>query len=84
MERVPRGHGPPYTWGTHIYPLDRVNGHGRSYKQTLTPAIQEIARCLKQGIPYDVIPDGPRFDLTGYERILWVQEDGTTIVTETK
>jgi len=45
-----------FTWGTHIYPLDRKNEHGITYKQVLIPAVAEIARCLKAGTSYDVVP----------------------------
>lgn len=66
-----------FTWGTHIYPLDRKNAHGLTYKQVLAPAIREIARCLTDGTPYDVVPAGPEFGPTGYRSILWVQPDGS-------
>ncbi|MBN1818934.1 MAG: hypothetical protein JW828_16355 [Sedimentisphaerales bacterium] len=72
-----------FTWGTHIYPLDRKNDYGLTYKQVLTPAVQEIARCLQDGLAYDVVPDGPRFDPAGYQRVVWIREDGRLIEIET-
>ena len=66
-----------FTWGTHIYPLSRKNPSGLTYKEVLRPAIQEIARCLKEGVAYDVVPAGEDFDPNEYERVLQVEEDGT-------
>ncbi|MBN1123413.1 MAG: hypothetical protein JXA82_00300 [Sedimentisphaerales bacterium] len=73
-----------FTWGTHIYPLDRKNEYGLTYKQVLTPAVQEIATCLTDGIAYDVIPDGSRFEPAGYQRVIWIREDGKIITIENK
>ncbi|MBN2128693.1 MAG: hypothetical protein JW741_04325 [Sedimentisphaerales bacterium] len=82
---IPYGYSLPtcwqlFTWGTHIYPLDRRNDHGLTYKQVLTPAVQEIARCLKSHTPYDLLPAGKAFDPNGYQRVIWVKEDGTRSV----
>jgi hypothetical protein len=79
---IPYGYSLPtcwqmFTWGTHIYPLDRKNEHGLTYKEVLTPAVEEIARCLKGQIPYDVVPAGDAFDPNGYERVIWIRADGT-------
>jgi len=81
---IPYGYSLPtcwqfFTWGTHIYPLDRKNEHGLTYKQVLTPAVREIARCLKQHIPYDVVPAGEAFDPSSYETVIRVTEDGRTL-----
>lgn len=70
-----------HTWGTHIYPLGRKNSAGLTYKEVLRPAVQEIARCLKDGVVYDVAPAGRDFDPRGYQRIFWVQEDGSCRLT---
>ncbi|UCD50069.1 MAG: hypothetical protein JSW27_21375 [Phycisphaerales bacterium] len=80
---IPYGYSLPtcwqlFTWGTHIYPLDRKNEHGLTYKEVLAPAVREIARCLNEGIAYDVLPAGKGFDPHGYERIFSVAEDGST------
>jgi hypothetical protein len=80
---IPYGYSLPtcwqmFTWGTHIYPLDRKNEYGLTYKEVLTPAVREIARCLKASIAYDVVPAGHAFDASGYERIFAVTEDGGT------
>jgi hypothetical protein len=79
---IPYGYSLPtcwqlFTWGTHVYPLDRKNDRGLTYKEVLTPAVQEIARCLIAGVPYDVVPAGEAFDPSSYERIFWIAEDGT-------
>jgi len=75
---IPYGYSLPtvwqmFTWGTHIYPLDRKNERGLTYKEVLTPAVREIARCLKEGTPYDVVPAGDAFDPSGYERVVWIK-----------
>jgi len=78
---IPYGYSLPtywqlFTWGTHIYPLDRKNEHGLTYREVLTPAVREIAWCLAERIAYDVVPAGKAFDPTSYQRVLWVCEDG--------
>lgn len=70
-----------FTWGTHIYPLDRKNEHGITYKQVLAPAVVEIARCLKTGTSYDVVPAGDRFDPGSYKRVFRVLEDRTVHIS---
>lgn len=70
-----------FTWGTHIYPLDRMNSHGLTYRHVLAPAIEEISRCLKRRLPYDVVPAGERFDPRGYERVVWIGENGKVRTT---
>ena len=65
-----------FTWGTHIYPLNRENRFGLTYKDVLRPAVQEIAHCLKNNIPYDVVPAGKAFDPAGYEKVVWIKEEG--------
>ncbi|MBW8041894.1 MAG: hypothetical protein FVQ85_18100 [Planctomycetes bacterium] len=66
-----------FTWGTHIYPLNRKNRFGLTYKDVLKPAINEIAYCLKNKISYDVVPAGKDFDPAGYNKVVWIREDGT-------
>ena len=65
-----------FTWGTHIYPLSRENRFGLKYKEVLRPAVKETAHCLKNNISYDVIPAGKAFDPAGYEKIVWIKEEG--------
>jgi hypothetical protein len=43
----------------------------------LSPAVKEIEYCLKNGIPYDVVPAGKQLDASGYEQIIRIEEDGT-------
>jgi len=81
---IPYGYSLPtcwqlFTWGTHIYPLERKNDHGLTYREVLTPAVKEIARCLQKHIPYDVVPAGQAFDPRGYERVVWTTEEGKTM-----
>lgn len=70
-----------HTWGTHIYPLSRKNHLGLTYKQVLTPAVIEIARCLKDNVAYDVVPAGRQFDPDGYDQVIWIGEDGTARIS---
>jgi hypothetical protein len=70
-----------HTWGTHIYPLSRKNSLGLTYKGVLMPAIRQIACCLKDDISYDVVPAGKDFDPAGYEKVIWIKEDGTLSVS---
>jgi hypothetical protein len=68
-----------HTWGTHIYPLSRKNRLGLTYKQVLTPAVQEIARCLEHGIAYDVVPAGKGFDPASYIEVVRIKENGRLV-----
>lgn len=65
-----------FTWGTHIYPLDRKNRFGLTYKEVLRPAVKEIARCLKNNISYDIVPAGKAFNRADYEKVVWIKEEG--------
>lgn len=65
-----------FTWGTHIYPLSRKNRFGLTYKEVLSPAIKEIAQCLKNNISYDVVPAGKAFDPADYDKVVWISEKG--------
>lgn len=64
-------------YGSYIFAIDRKNKLGVPYKQVLAPAIKEIERCLKNRIPYDVIPAGKDFDPTVYDQVTWINEDAT-------
>ena len=66
-----------FTWGTHIYPLDKKNDKDLSTQQVLKPAIEEIARCLNGKIPYDVCVAGEGFKRDGYQNVVEVFEDGS-------
>jgi hypothetical protein len=70
-----------HTWGTHVYPLSRKNRLGLTYKQVLTPAVRQIAHCLKNNISYDVVPAGRDFNPAEYEKVVWIEEDGTVSIT---
>jgi hypothetical protein len=65
-----------HTWGTHIYPLNRKNRFGLTYKDVLSPAIDEIAHCLKNNVSYDVVPAGKAFEQADYEKVVWIREEG--------
>lgn len=66
-----------FTWGTHIYPLDKKNDKGLTTQQVLKPAVKEIARCLREKIPYDIVVEGEGFRREGYEKVYEVLEDGS-------
>ncbi len=65
-----------HTWGTHIFLLKRKNKFGLTYKQVLTPAIQEIAHCLRENVSYDVVPAGKVFRPGEYKTVIWIRENG--------
>ncbi|NLH17160.1 MAG: hypothetical protein GX455_11330 [Phycisphaerae bacterium] len=68
-----------FTWGTHIYPLDKKNDKGLTTLQVLKPAIEEIARCLKDKIQYDICVAGDGLARDRYERIYEVLDNGTVV-----
>ncbi|MBN1845130.1 MAG: hypothetical protein JW810_05565 [Sedimentisphaerales bacterium] len=65
-----------HIWGTHLYPLTRKNRFGLTYQRVLAPAVKQIARCLKEGISYDVVPAGEAFDPRDYAQVIWISEKG--------
>ena len=81
---LPYGYTLPACWeldmyGSYIFSIDRKNELEIPYKQVLAPAVREIEYCLKNKIPYDVIPAGKDFDPAVYEEIVRVKEDKTLI-----
>jgi len=81
---LPYGYTLPACWeldmyGSYIFAIDRKNKLGIPYKEILAPAIKEIEHCLKNKIPYDVIPAGKDFDPTIYDEIVRIKEDKSLI-----
>ena len=81
---LPYGYTLPSCWeldmyGSYIFSLDRKNELGITYKDVLAPAVKEIEHCLKNKIPYDVIPAGKEFDPTIYDEIVRIGEDKSVI-----
>ncbi|MBN2136905.1 MAG: hypothetical protein JW720_03785 [Sedimentisphaerales bacterium] len=77
---LPYGYTLPACWeldmfGSYIYPINRKNEFGLTYKEVLSPAIRKIEYCLKNGTPYDVVPAGKAFDPNVYEEIIRITED---------
>ena len=80
----PFGYTLPACWeldmyGSYIFSIDRKNKLGIPYKEVLAPAVKEIEHCLKNNIPYDVIPVGKDFDPSVYEEICRIKEDATML-----
>ncbi len=81
---LPYGYTLPACWeldmyGSYIFSIARKNELGISYKEVLVPAIKEIEHCLKNKIPYDVVPAGKDFDPTIYDEIVRIKEDKSVI-----
>jgi len=64
-------------YGSYIFSIARKNELGISYKEVLVPAIKEIEHCLKNKIPYDVVPAGKDFAPSIYDEIFRIKEDAT-------
>jgi len=65
------------TWGME---RERTNRFGVSYGDISTAAFWEGLLCSRRGIEYDFLVDHPGIDRLGYERIVYVREDGSTDV----
>lgn len=81
---LPYGYTLPACWeldmyGSYIFAIERKNRFGITYKQVLAPAVKEIEHCLRNKIPYDVIPAGKAFDPSVYEEVFRVKEDGAIL-----
>ncbi len=79
---LPYGYTLPSCWeldmyGSYIFSLDRKNELGITYKDVLAPAVKEIEHCLKNKIPYDVVPAGKEFDPAIYDEIVRIGEDAS-------
>ncbi|MBN2271829.1 MAG: hypothetical protein JXN61_14525 [Sedimentisphaerales bacterium] len=77
---LPYGYTLPSCWeldmyGSYIFALSRKNELGITYKDILAPAVKEIENCLKNKIPYDVIPAGKEFNPAMYDEIIRIKED---------
>lgn len=57
-------------------PLEKKNGHGVTYRRVLSNAAQEAERLIRLGIEFDIAVDDPLFDPSGYDELVYAQEDG--------
>lgn len=56
--------------------LERVNERGVTYRTVLSNAATEVERLLRMGIEFDIAVDDPLFKPSGYDELIYVQEDG--------
>ena len=70
---------PHRLWDTEVFHLDRRNAHGVTLRRVLSNAVRQIERCIKEKIPFDIVYADDVFHpvLAGYERTIFVREDGT-------
>jgi hypothetical protein len=69
-------------WGINELNLERLNQKGLKYRAVMSNFFTEIERCIKQGVPFDLLWDLPGLKLTGYREIVRVREDGKVQVNE--
>lgn len=63
-------------WGVGELNLERLNRQGVAYRAVMSNFFTEIERCLKLGVPFDLLWDLPAMKLAGYREIVRVREDG--------
>jgi hypothetical protein len=63
-------------WGLGELNLERTNRFGVTYRQVMSNFFQEIERCVRAGVAYDLVWDVPGLNLTGYREVVHVFEDG--------
>lgn len=68
---------PNALWCTEVFHLDRLNGHGLSYRDVLRPVALQIERYLREDIPFDLLYDDGNPAWRDYEEAVIVSEDGT-------
>jgi len=70
-----------YCMGMYRYRFKKnVNEAGVPYAKVIEAARRETQKCLKEEIPYDLAIAGKQFTGQGYEKIIWVKEDGSVSV----
>lgn len=70
-------------WGLNELNLERVDRNGVKYRVVMSNFFTEIERCLKTGVPFDLLWDLPGMRLSGYREIVHVREDGKLTVNDT-
>lgn len=68
-------------WMNPALHLERINRAGVPCRQVLHAVGQEIERCYRQGVGYDLAWEIDGLDLSGYREVVRVREDGSVRVT---
>ncbi len=63
-------------WGLGELNLERKNRFGIKYRQVMGNFFTEIERCLRLGVPFDLLWDLDGLKLDGYSEIVRIREDG--------
>mgnify|MGYP000655918065 CR=1 FL=1 len=61
------------TWGMQ---REQRSGGGASYGDISAAAMWEAILCARRGIPFDFLVDSPQARAAGYERLVFVRQDG--------
>ncbi len=73
----------PYHMHRTIWlPLEKENDFGVTYRRVLANAVTEAERLLRLGIDFDVAVNDPLFIPTGYEELIYAQEDGKIRISQ--
>ncbi len=68
---------PHRLWQTNAFHLDRCNEHGLTYREVLAKAGEQIERCIKQNVEFDLLYDDEMLEAGGYEQAVFVRENGS-------
>lgn len=63
-------------WGLPELNLERRNSEGVTYRTVMGNFFTEIERCLRLGVPFDLLWDLPGLKLEGYREVVRIREDG--------
>jgi hypothetical protein len=68
------GKGP--LWGLGELNLERRNRAGVKYRAVMSAFFNEIERCLRSGVAFDLLWDLPEMKLSGYRDVIRIAKDG--------
>jgi len=63
-------------WGLGELNLERHNSKGLPYRVVMANFFLEVERCIRSGVPFDLLWDLPAVRLEGYREVVRVREDG--------
>ena len=69
-------------WGLSELNLERVNGHGVTYRTVMGALFTEVERCLRLGVRFDILGEFPGIQVKGYREVVRIRDDGKVELTE--
>jgi hypothetical protein len=71
---------PYHMWHNPRLGPNDLNHRGMVHREVIANAMWEGILCLKQGIPFDFVVDGPHLEEAGYPKVIRVGYDGEATI----